>query len=61
MLAVLIVFARTVCQSPVPVVSGNSVILEVLAVTLAEGCCCAWAVPIASDIAKLKAATLRMS
>src|SRR5206468_728466 len=50
------VLASTVCQSPVPVVSGNNVTLEVLAVTLDEGWpVWAWPVVKASDIARLTA------
>src|SRR6266516_1995229 len=55
-LGVLMLFVSTVTQSPVPVVSGTSTILEVLAVALAEGCCVwALAVPIANDETRLKA------
>src|SRR5262245_54967029 len=46
-LGVLMLLDSTVCQSPVPVVSGNNTIRDVLAVTLAEGCWF-WAWPVAT-------------
>ena len=61
LLGVLMLLHRTVTQSPVPVVSGINVRLEVLAVAFAEGCCCACPVATVNGRARHNANNVKIS